>query len=114
MPNKSGRPAWERDAEQEAPISYRLPSSHKKAKAGCWLVLLLILLSLALLGCGLAKGVRKFAEPIDTAGCEADCRIVGLHMSRYEYETDACWCALEDGGEIKAHEFLPAVKGGGE
>jgi len=51
------RPAWGRD--EEAPISYRLPSSRKKVKAGGWSAALLILLSLALLGCGLAEGARK-------------------------------------------------------
>ena len=99
------------DDGQAASAPYRLRPAHKRGKVGCWPVLLLILLSLALLGCGFAKGVRKFAEPIDTAGCKADCRIVGLHMSRYVYQNDECWCALPDGGEIKAHEFLPAMEG---
>jgi len=67
------RPAWERDNGKNAPISYRLPPPHdgplmgglpaKKVKAGCWstalLLLALALLTLALLGCGLAEGVRE-------------------------------------------------------
>jgi len=109
------------DDKQQAPVPYRLPPARlptpsQKLPAGCWstalLLLLLFLLSLALLGCALADVVQKVAEPIDAAGCQADCRIVGLYMSRYEYAGDICWCALEDGGEIKAREFLPALEKG--
>jgi len=53
MSKKSDRPLWERD--EEAPISYRLPSSHNKVKAGCWSTALLILLSLALLSLALSS-----------------------------------------------------------
>jgi len=98
------------DNGRAAPVPYR-PPPHKQVKAGCWSTALLILLSLALLGCGLADAVQKVAEPIDTAGCKADCRIVGLCMSRYVYSNDECWCALLDGGEVKAHEFPVKLKG---
>lgn len=92
---------------QEAPVPYKLLPAQRNVKAGCWPVFLLV----AMLACSITQGVRKFAEPIDTAGCKADCRIVGLYMSRYRYEDDTCWCALEGGGEIKAHEFVDFVEG---
>jgi len=102
------RPIHEQDG---GPVPHHLPPRRsptrpQSVKAGCWPVLLLVL---TLFACPVAEGVRQFAEPIDTVGCQADCRIVGLHMSRYEYWNDTCWCALEDGGEIKAHEFLPTM-----
>jgi len=63
----------------------------------------LIILSLAMLACGV---VRKVAEPIDEAGCKIDCRRAGLEMSRYVYERHACWCTLPDGSEVLAYEFF--------
>ncbi len=55
MSRKSNRLTWERD---EAPVPYRLPPAHKKVKAGCWSTALLILLALALLGCGIVNRVK--------------------------------------------------------
>ena len=66
-------------------------------------LLAMVFIILSLMGCA---EVRKVAEPIDRAACELDCKRAGLMMSRYIYETDACWCALPLGGEVKAREFL--------
>jgi len=60
-------------------------------------LILLIILSLALLACGV---VRRVAEPIDRQGCQADCR--GCEFSRYVYETDDCYC-LCDGVEVQLY-----------
>jgi len=103
MSNNADRTAWERDAEQEAPVPYRLPPAHKTAKAGCWPILPLILLSLALLGCGIAEGVRQFAEPIDKGGCVTDCGLKGMEFSDYFYDTHTCLCLGADGSEIKLY-----------
>ena len=97
------RPAWERDNGKNAPIPYRLPPSHKKAKAGCWPVLLLILLTLALLGCGLADVVQRVAEPIDKGGCVTDCGLKGMEFSSYVYESNTCRCLGTDGNEVKLY-----------
>jgi len=63
----------------------------------------LILLALALLGCGLADGVRKLAEPIDENGCKNDCKREGIEFGRYVYESDSCFCLSEDGGEVRLY-----------
>ena len=60
-------------------------------------LILLIILSLALLACGV---VRRVAEPIDRQGCQVDCR--GCEFSRYVYETDDCYC-LCDGVEVQLY-----------
>lgn len=63
-------------------------------------------LLVALLGCAGAGVVRKFCEPIDRSTCVLTCERAGMAISRYEYATDACWCALPGGGEHKAYETL--------
>jgi len=86
--------------EQAALISYRLPPSHRKVRAGCWSTGILILLSLALLGCGLADAVQKVAEPIDKAGCQADCEREEMEFSSYDYHPHKCFCIGRDGNII--------------
>ena len=54
------------------------------------ILILLIVLSLALLACGI---VQKVAEPIDKAGCKLDCR--SCEFSRYEYTGNHCWCVCD-------------------
>jgi len=92
------------DDKQEAPVFYRLPPSHNKVRAGCWstalILLALALLSLALLGCGLAEGVRKFAEPIDKNGCMTDCEREGMEFGSYVYESHTCRCLDVDGNTV--------------
>jgi len=55
------------------------------------------------LGCGLAEGVRKFAEPIDAAGCATDCEREGLEFSSYDYYSLKCFCLDENEAEIKLY-----------
>ena len=100
MSRASDRPAWEQDGK-EAPVPHRLPPAHKKVKAGCWSTALLILLALALLGCGIADGVRKFAEPIDRGGCRVSCELAGEDFVTYAYETDSCWCQTANGSLVE-------------
>lgn len=83
---------------RSAPVPYRLPPSRKKARAGCWPVLLL-----ALLGCGIAEGVRKFAEPIDRGGCKFDCERAGMEFASYHYETNTCRCLDVGKNEVKLY-----------
>lgn len=61
------------------------------------ILILLIILSLMLLGCGL---VQTIAEPIDKAGCKADCR--SCEFSRYDYYSHHCYCSC-DGIEIQLY-----------
>jgi len=93
------------DDKQQAPVPYRLPPARlptpsQKLPAGRWPALLLILLSLALLGCGLAEGVRKFAEPIDKNGCMTDCEREGMEFGSYVYESHTCRCLDVDGNTV--------------
>ena len=78
--------------------------------AGCWHTALLILLALALLGCGLADAVQRVAEPIDESGCQSDCKRAGMEFARYIYETHACWCSGIDGSEVKLYGLLEPGK----
>ena len=84
---------------RNAPVPYRL-LPHKKAKAGCWPVLLL---ALTLFACPVAEGVRQFAEPIDKDGCVTDCGLKGMEFSDYFYDTHTCLCLGADGSEIKLY-----------
>lgn len=81
------------------------PPPRQKAKAGRRSTALLILLILALLGCGIADGVRKFAEPVDTAGCRFDCGRAGMGFSNYVYVSNSCWCLGDDGHEVKLYGY---------
>lgn len=71
--------------------------------AGCWRTAALILVALALLDCGIIEGVRKFAEPVDTAGCRLDCKRAGLEFGSYEYRPHRCLCLNADGGEVELY-----------
>ena len=105
MSKKTDRSAWERD--EEAPVPYRLPSSHKTAPAGCWstalLLLLLALLALALLGCRITDVIQKATEPAERSVCRFKCRQAGMGFGSYTYEIDTCVCLDADGSEIKLY-----------
>ena len=78
--------------------------------AGCWHTALLILLALALLGCGLANAVQKVAEPIDESGCRSDCERACMEFARYIYETHSCHCLDAGGNEVKLYGLLELGK----
>ena len=63
----------------------------------CNVLILLMVLSLALLACGV---VQKVAEPIDRQGCKVDCK--SCEISRYEYAGNHCWCIC-DGVEVQLY-----------